>query len=65
MEEKKWAVVPGNLSKSEKGNRWFDLDVVQRYCLYFENAKEALVPPNPKLFDIETLTFFCCAERGT
>jgi hypothetical protein len=33
--------------------------------LYFENAKEALVPPNPKLFDIETLTSFCCAERGT
>ena len=29
------------------------------YLLYLENAKEALVPPNPKLLDRDTLTSFC------
>ena len=29
------------------------------------NTKEAFVPPNPKLFDMATLTFFCCASKGT
>ena len=29
------------------------------YHLYLEKAKQALVPPNPKLFDTDTLTSFC------
>jgi hypothetical protein len=27
--------------------------------LFLENTKEALVPPNPKLLDMEILTSFC------
>lgn len=33
--------------------------------LYLEKAREAFVPPNPKLFDIDTSTVFFCADRGT
>jgi hypothetical protein len=36
-----------------------------RAYLYFENANEALVPPKPKLFEIDTLTSFCWAHNGT
>ena len=32
---------------------------VDVHHLYLENAREALVPPNPKLFDRDTLTSFC------
>lgn len=40
-------------------------DTAWRGYLYLENTKEVLVPPNPKLFEKETLTVFCCAELGT
>jgi hypothetical protein len=33
--------------------------------LYFENASEAFVPPNPKLLERDTSTSFCCADNGT
>jgi hypothetical protein len=42
------------------GGRSMKLDQV-----YFENAKQALVPPNPKLFEIDTLTTFSCGDIGT
>ena len=35
------------------------------FYLYFENAKEALVPPKPNLFDKDTLTCLSWADNGT
>lgn len=38
--------------------------VWMEYHKSFEKTKEAFVPPNPKLFDIDTFTVLCCATLG-
>jgi len=38
--------------------------ILEKYYPYFENTREAFVPPNPKLLVKATLTVFSCAMSG-